>query len=78
MEGKISVEEGLATGIVLTAEEGQTVVEALRIMGRHAEGIRNSGRPNAVEASEIIAEKLVPVGELLLMMVQSGLVQRHD
>lgn len=75
MEGTISVEEGLATGIVLTAEEGETVIRALQIMTRHADGIRNSGRPNAVEASEIIAQNILPFGETFLMMMQSGMVQ---
>jgi len=77
MEAQISVEEGLAAGIVLTAEEGDTVVSALQIMARHADGIRNSGRPNAVEASEIIAERMVPFAEMFLMMTQTGMVLRH-
>jgi hypothetical protein len=77
MEGIISREEGLAAGIVLTAEEGDAVVRALQILTRHAEGIRNSGRPFAVEASEVIARTLLPVGEMFLNMVECGMVLQH-
>ena len=78
MEGIISKEEGLASGIVLTAEEGDTVVSALQIMGRHAEGVRNSGRPFAVEASEIIAQILLPLAEMFQSMIECGMVLQHE
>ena len=75
MEGIISEEEGLASGICLTAEEGDTLVEALQLLRRHAEAIRNSGRPFAVEASEAIAKRLIPVSELVLMMFEDGIIR---
>lgn len=75
MDGIISEEEGLASGICLTAEEGDTVVEALKLLRRHAEGIRNSGRPFAEEASEAIAKRLIPVSELVLMMLEDGIIR---
>lgn len=76
--GKMTLEEGLACGIVITAEQADTVIEALSILRNHAEGVRNSGRPNAEEASEVIAQKLIPVGELLLMMFETGMVAPRE
>ena len=79
MEGKITVEEGLAAGIVLTVEEGETVTRALDIMTRHAEAIRDTGRPGAEEASQIIAHNILPLAQTFLMMLQTGMVlQRED
>ena len=78
MEGNMTKEEGLAAGIVITAEDADTVIRALGILRGHAEGIRNSGRPFAVEASEVISEKLIPVGELLLMMFETGMVAARE
>ena len=75
MDGTISEEEGLASGICLTAEEGNTLVEALQLLRRHAEGIRNSGRPFAKQASEAIAQRLIPVSELVLMMYEDGIIR---
>ena len=74
MEGIITKEEGLAAGIVLTAEEGNTVVRTLQIMTRHAEGVRNSGRPFAVEASETIAQIVLPLAQMFQSMVDCGMV----
>jgi len=78
MEGKMTLEEGLATGIVITAEQADTVIEALGILRNHADGVRNSGRPHAGEAADIIAQKLIPVGELLLMMYETGMVAPRE
>lgn len=78
MQEAMSLEEGLAAGIVITAEQADTVIEALGILRNHAEGIRNLGRPGAVEASENISRKLVPVGELLLLMYDTGMVAPRE
>jgi len=78
MEGIITKEEGLATGIVLTAEEGDTVVRTLQIMTRHAEGVRNSGRPYAVEASEVIAQTVLPLAQMFESMIDCGMVLQHE
>jgi hypothetical protein len=74
MNGKMSLEEGLARGIVLTAEQADTVIEALTILRDHASGIRNSGRPGSAEAADIVSKMLIPVGEMLVMMFESGMV----
>jgi hypothetical protein len=78
MNAEITKEEGLAAGIVLTAEEGDTVVRTLQIMTRHAEGVRNSGRPFAVEASEVIAQIILPLAEMFESMIDCGMVLQHE
>ena len=75
MSAHPQLDAALADHRVLSHTEAMTVAVALDILEKHSKGIRHTGNhPDKEQAADVIDRIINPVGHLLEMMLQSGMV----
>lgn len=65
----------LADHRVLSYAEAMTVAQALDIMEKHAEGVRNHLRhPNAPLCADIVLRAIYPMGKILEALIETNMI----